>query len=51
MKEIHKYMFKFKRFFTVREIEIRAFSLKSAIEKFYYIFPKCRILTIDEVAE
>lgn len=51
IKKIHKYKFTFKRFIKVNEIEIRAFSIKSAVEKFYALFPKCKILSIDEVEE
>lgn len=51
IKKIYKYTFTFKRFFKIHEIEIRAFSIKSAVEKFYAIFPKGKIVSIDEVAE
>lgn len=51
IKKIHKYTFRYRRFVKVKDIEIRAFSLKSAVEKFYAIFPKYKILSIDEVEE
>ena len=51
IKRIRKYTFTFKRFFKVKEFEIRAFSLKSAVEKFNIMFPKHRIISIDEVEE
>lgn len=49
--KIRTYRFTFKRFFIVRKFDIRAFSLPSAIEKFYANFPKCKILMIDGVTE
>lgn len=51
IKKIRNYRFTFKCFFTVREFDIRAFSLPSAIEKFYANYPKGKILSIEEVTE
>lgn len=49
IKNIRTYRFTFKRFFIAKEFDIRAFSLPCAIEKFHAIFPKHKILLIEEV--
>lgn len=46
---IRKYKFTYRRFFRKYEFDIRAFSLPSAIEKFYALFPRAKILSILEV--
>ena len=51
MKTLRKYKFAYKRFLKVHEFDIWAFSLPSAIEKFYANFPKAKILIIDEVSD
>jgi len=49
IENIRTYRFTFKRFFIAKEVDIRAFSLPSAIEKFHANFPKHKIILIEEV--
>ena len=48
---LRKFNVIYKKFFKLREFEIEAFSLPSAIEKFYAIFPHTKIILIEEVVE
>jgi hypothetical protein len=46
-----KFKITYKKFSKLMEFEIEAFSLPSAIEKFYANFPHTKILLIEEVME
>ena len=48
---LQKYKIVYKKFFRIREFEIEAFSMISAVDKFRHIIPRCKILYITEVIE
>lgn len=46
---LKKYRFIYKYILFLREFDIEAFSLPSAIQKFYANFPRAKIVSIEEV--
>lgn len=48
--KLRKYVFTYRRFFKIHAFDIWAFSLPSAISKFYANVPRGKILVIDEVS-
>lgn len=51
MRTLRKFRFKFRDFLRTREHDIEAFSLSSAIQRLFLLYPIADILSVVEVTD
>jgi hypothetical protein len=51
MRFLRKYRFKYRQFILAKTFDIEAFSVWSAMDKFYACYPYAKILKITEVTD